>query len=471
MGRCMQTRIFWPVLSVILFLSAGVWIAFSATSERYAAYTAEKYTSEIIKMVEEGKRAVYETVSEPLTREEEREYSKELLQYVKARMKTGELTGKLFVFSSKFKQVYPQATEEETIPEALRQACVDLLIRNNDAESLKETFNIDGSCWHVHVTALSTKQNVRAKYFVALAQMPNMSLMWSYMGKLLAGITAVAVCLAAVLVWLAAGSISRPLKKFCQLVQSSESGKTFQIEETYSLSELETLKKTYNQLEAGIRQSQEAKERFFQNVSHDLRTPLASIIGYAQGIQCGIMKDPPTAAGIIMTESIRMKNLVESILTLTKMDNQELPLHLVEIDLEEFLEERLDALKGMAGECQLRLETEAENLTICTDPELLSRIVQNVISNCIRYAKQQVLVRLESERTWAVIHVEDDGPGFMEEDLPHVFERFYQGRRDGFGIGLSFVWSGMDYLGGRVEIGNLKPPLHGAFYHLYFPVA
>ena len=169
-----------------------------------------------------------------------------------------------------------------------------------------------------------------------------------------------------------------------------------------------------------------------------------------------------------------MKNLVESILTLTRIDNRELKgkcVQLAEIDLAEFLEERLDALRGMAGTLRLDLDIQREDVMIWTDPELLSRIVQNVISNCVRYAEQRVSVRLEMEDAWAVIQVEDDGKGFDEKELPHVFERFYKGEKGAFGIGLSVVWSGMDYLGGRVEIENLEPPLHGAVYRLYFPLS
>lgn len=471
MGRNMRTRIFWPVLAVILFLTAGVWVSFAATSEWYAAYTAKKYTAEMIGTVEEGKAAIYREAQSLQNKENAREYSKELLQYVKSHMKAGEMTGKLFIFNSKLRQTYPQTPKEGTVPDRLKQVCTELLEQNTGVTSLEETLNIDGEYWHIRILALDTEYNVRAKYFVAAAQLPNLSLMWSYMGKLLAGITMAAIVLGAVLVWIAAGSITRPLRRFCQQVQSAGMGKTGQISETYSLSELETLKKAYNQMEARIRQSQASKDRFFQNVSHDLRTPLASIVGYAQGIQRGVMKSPQEAAGIILSESLRMKNLVDSILTLTKIDNRELKLQLVEIDLEEFLEERLDALRGMAGGCRLELEIQMENVTIQTDSQLLNRIIQNVISNCIRYAKETVTVRLNAEDTWAVIYVEDDGNGFNKEDLPHVFERFYQGEKGAFGIGLSVVGSGTAYLGGQVEIGNLKSPLHGAFYRLYFPLS
>ena len=90
MGHNMRTRIFWPVLAVILFLAAGVWISFAATSEWYATYTAEKYTAEMLLMVEQGRTELSREAERLKGREEAREYSKELLQYVKNHVKAGE---------------------------------------------------------------------------------------------------------------------------------------------------------------------------------------------------------------------------------------------------------------------------------------------------------------------------------------------------------------------------------------------
>lgn len=241
------------------------------------------------------------------------------------------------------------------------------------------------------------------------------------------------------------------------------------IEDVYSVRELEMLKNAYNRMESKLRESQREKEFFFQNISHDLRTPLASIIGYAQGIQCGVMTDCHKAAGIILSESMRMMSLTESILTLTKMDCHELKLHMAEIDLEEFLEQRLDALSGMAGGEKLKMEPQGLQLYVRADPDLFGRIVENIISNCIRYGKHEVTVRCERDKELAVILIEDDGTGFCTEEIPRAFERFYQGKGGGFGIGLSVVQAGMEYLGGHVEIGNRKPPEHGAFYRLTLP--
>jgi two-component system, OmpR family, sensor histidine kinase CssS len=221
MGHNMRTRIFWPVLAVILFLAAGVWISFAATSEWYATYTAEKYTAEMLLMVEQGRTELSREAERLKGREEAREYSKELLQYVKNHVKAGETEGKLLVFNSKLRQTYPQTPEEGTVPDQLRQICVSILKENPGIMRLEETLNMDGESWHIRMLALDTEHNIRAKYFVVAAQVPNLSLMWEYMGKLLAGITAVAVGLGAALVWLAAGSITRPLRRFCRQVQSA----------------------------------------------------------------------------------------------------------------------------------------------------------------------------------------------------------------------------------------------------------
>lgn len=469
MGRNMRTRIFWPVLAVILFLVIGVWSSFAVTSKWYASYTAKKNTKEMLRIVEEGRREISGEATKLQEKEMALEYSKELLRYVKSQIKTGTMDGKLLVFNSKMRQVYPKTPEDGEIPDGLQQVCKSILTENTGIRNLEETRNIDGEFWYIRVLSLDTRYHIRAKYFVTAAQFPNLSRMWRYMRTLLIGITVSAIVIGVVLVWFVAGSITRPLKEFCLQVQSAGSEDSGQIKENYSLIELEIMKDAYNKMEMRIRKNQESKKRFFQNVSHDLRTPLSSIIGYAQGIQSGIMKNPQEVAGIILAESIRMRNLVESILTLTKMDNQELKLQILEIDLEEFLEERLEALKGMAGSCSLELDARCENVIIQTDAELLNRIIQNIISNCIRYAKDKVSVQLWKDTDYAVIQIEDDGTGFLEEELSHVFERFYKGKNGNFGIGLAVVKSGIDYLGGRVEIGNMVSPQHGAFYRLYFP--
>lgn len=467
MGKNMRTRIFWPVLAVILFLTAAVWLAFAVTSDWYEENTAKKRTEKIIERFDEVRAEPSEELEILKTENEARQYSAELLEYAKKQAASGKMKGKLLIFNSAKKRVYPTDSDNKAEDRLLR-GCIAMIEENADSLEADEIRDINGISWHLRMLALDTEYNIEAKYFVAASRLPNVSSLWEYMSMLMVGITVASIALGALLVWLAAGSITRPLGDFCRQVRLS-GAECRQIEERYSLSELESLRNAYNGMNRSVCESRENQERFFQNVSHDLRTPLAAIIGYAQGIQQGVMKDPKEAAGIILTESIRMRNMVDSILTLTKIDNKELMLKPIELDMEEFLSERIDALRGMAGDCEIELDIRSEELFIRTDPELLSRILQNVISNCIRYAEHRIMVRLAVEDDRGLIYIEDDGKGFDKEELPHVFERFYKGEYGDYGIGLSIVRAGMEYLGGSVELGNIEAPGHGAFYRLYLP--
>lgn len=120
----------------------------------------------------------------------------------------------------------------------------------------------------------------------------------------------------------------------------------------------------------------------------------------------GIIDDTQKAGEVILAESLRMTGLVESILMLSKMDSRSFPLHITEIQTDELLEQQV-------------------------------RILQNVLSNCIRYARETLSISAREEETLVRIIVEDDGPGIPQAELPYIFDRFYKGSSGQFGIGLS----------------------------------
>ena len=77
-------------------------------------------------------------------------------------------------------------------------------------------------------------------------------------------------------------------------------------------------------------------------------------------------------------------------------------------------------------DCVIHLEA-ARPLMIHTDPELLKRVIQNILSNCLRYAEHEILIRMSTDGNSLILLIQDDGPGFLEKDLPHIFERFIRG--------------------------------------------
>lgn len=470
MGKRIHVRIFLPVLAVIAVLSLAAWSAFYMTSDWYVKYMAGKNVTKLMEAIEKEASIIYGSAEqrEVSTPEEERQYSKSLLQSVKEKVKKGEWEAKLIVLNSKRKQVYP---DDSSMEPDIYKTCIELL-ENGDLTPKKSVdISTESGSGRVRLYEVETETsgNIRAKYFIGYAYAPDMSALLAYTGRLMAVIAAVCLFLAGAGVWMVARSIADPLEELCCQVDEIRSGASSPVRGNYSLLELEKLRDAFNRMEERLRLAEEKNMRFFQNVSHDLRTPLAAITGYAQGIQCGVMKDPEKAAGIILVESLRMTNLVESILTITKMDNHELKLRNVKIELGEFIEEQLEILQGISDHKRLVFERGHREVTVLADPELLTRIFRNIISNCSRYAETKVDIHLELQEKRVIMTIEDDGAGFTEMDLRHIFERFYRGEQGKFGIGLSVVKTGMEYMGGQAEAANREAPLHGAVYRLYFP--
>ena len=324
--------------------------------------------------------------------------------------------------------------------------------------------------WYISMYVFPSSTPVRAKYFVSVVQIPDSSVFWNYTWKLYLAILIASVFLSSFLVWGIARTISVPLRHLCLQIQRINGETDAQIHDSYSLNELESLKRSYNQMEETIRRSEEEKRQFFQNASHDLKTPLASITGYSQGIVSNVIKDHQKAASIILSESLRMTDLVESILSLSKMDSHTFDLHPTDLEVMEFLDECVDIMSTIRKDCVIHLEAERP-LMIHTDPELLKRVIQNILSNCLRYADHEILIRMSTDGNSLILLIQDDGPGFLEKDLPHIFERFYKGNGGKNGIGLSIVWTGIHYLGGSITAGNRAVPEHGAYYQLLFPLS
>lgn len=469
MGKHIHTRIFLLVLLVILSMTIGIGLTFSASSTWYVQSVSDHDASHIISLVEESAKQLSTEDIRHLSAEQARIYSKELLQRTKEAIKTEAINGKLLIFNSKYDLVYPEAFENGEFPDELTEACSQILKRGAPDKSQEEEIHTPHGDWFLKFFVLDTDYSVRGKYFAAAVPIPDLSAFWYYTQKRFWAVLLTATAIASVLVWLISKSISAPLQHLCCQIQLSGHGHGTPISEDYSLTELQSLKNSYNQMEERIQKNEEEKKCFFQNVSHDLKTPLASITGYAQGISCGVIEDSQKAAEIILTESLRMTALVESILSLTKMDNLELQLQLIEIDLVEFTDECLEALGGIHTDASLSLNCDVSDIYIKTDPDLLKRIMQNIISNSLRYARQEITVAVTQDELSVYILIEDDGPGFDEDDLPHIFERFYKGTGGKNGIGLSFVWSAVHYLGGTIKAENRKQPDSGASYILSFP--
>ena len=189
-----------------------------------------------------------------------------------------------------------------------------------------------------------------------------------------------------------------------------------------------------------IEKEAERQQTFFQNASHELKTPLMAIQGYAEGIQAGVM-DTGSAAEVILAESDRMTGLVDELLDISKIDMGRQPLTLSETDIRELLYDGIRAVEPAAAASGITIAPDfpEEPIMVKCDDTQIRRAVTNILTNGLRYARSELRLTCWPDKRNVIIRIQDDGDGIAEGDLPHIFERFYMGKSGKSGIGLALT--------------------------------
>lgn len=214
------------------------------------------------------------------------------------------------------------------------------------------------------------------------------------------------------------------------------------------------------------------QKQFFQNASHELKTPLMSISGYAEGIRDGIFEGESVQKGlnIIMSESGRLKKLVTEMTLLAKLDSEEDIFRPTEVCLKDLLTETIERMNPLLMKRGIQLHTSYDDhlpLTILADREKLLQALLNVVSNAIRYASQDIRIHAGIKNNRVEISVSDDGPGLPEDLLPYLFQRFVKGKDGESGLGLAISRAIIERSGGLVTASNRKEG--GAMIRMGFP--
>lgn len=196
-------------------------------------------------------------------------------------------------------------------------------------------------------------------------------------------------------------------------------------------------------------QAERIRREFTANVSHELKTPLHAISGYAELLSTGMVKpeDMPRFAGNIYTEAQRLILLVEDIIRLSQLDEGAAGMGREQVNLAQLVRETVRSLDSMASEAQVTVATELENVSVNGIEQLLSGVVYNLADNAIKYNHPggTVTIRLRERGEQAILQVADTGVGIPEESRERIFERFYRVDKSrskavgGTGLGLSIV--------------------------------
>jgi len=221
-------------------------------------------------------------------------------------------------------------------------------------------------------------------------------------------------------------------------------------------------------LEAASRSSEAARRRLLSSISHDIRTPLTSIVGYVDAIREGIVdteRERSEYLAVVSAKAAALQTLIDEIFTMSKLDADELPMRPEPLDLAEAAREAVIAVLPEIGKLGLELRTELPDqpCPVLADRLALERIAGNLLRNALQHGKEGLTIGVglaETERTYELV-VWDRGPGIAPDELPQVFERSYRGDKSrgteggGSGLGLAIARSLAGKNGGSLEAASI----------------
>jgi signal transduction histidine kinase len=263
--------------------------------------------------------------------------------------------------------------------------------------------------------------------------------------------------LAALAAFLLARRIARPVDRVAAAARTLASGAHPEPVPMEGATEIATLAGAFNDLAAQLQKAQEAERNFLLSVSHELKTPLTAIRGYAEAVEDGVV-DPRDAAATVAAEARRLERLVRDLLDLARMNRTDFSVQNTEIDLAEVVDDAVRRYEQQAESFGVELHAVAPApAPAIADADRVLQIVSNLVENALRLTPPGGEVRVVAAQP-GVLRVEDTGPGLAEGDAERAFERFYlherygRERQVGTGLGLAIVKELALAMGGDVEV-------------------
>jgi len=262
--------------------------------------------------------------------------------------------------------------------------------------------------------------------------------------------------------------IYKPIKVLKKSMEGYMSEKS-SVEVYKSNDEIEELAIMFKALTDQASRLDTRQKQFFQNSSHELKTPLMSIQGYVEAIKDGIISEDEmdNSLDIIISETQRLKHIVDDVIYLSKIDNLEdefvLKKHSIKPIIENAISVTIPLLQANHLEMVLNCE---EDIELTCDYDKMKRVFINLIGNGSRYAKSKMVINVNVHESHLIIDVIDDGKGFEYGQEDTIFDRFYKGKNGGSGIGLSLTKEIVEKHGGTIKAINHMN--YGAIFKLEF---
>jgi len=258
--------------------------------------------------------------------------------------------------------------------------------------------------------------------------------------------------------------IAKPLKIMVKSARSVAEG-NYQSIPLEGPDEVQQLASALNEMSRKVQQSSQSQREFVANVSHELKTPITSIQGFAQAILDGTVNTKGAikkAGEVILNETSRLHRLVTDLLILARLEAGTADLKKESVTINSLLQNTIEKFTIIAEKLKVKLIDEfGANVSVLGDGDRLSQVFSNLIDNAIKFSPPNgnVEIRTYNEGKFILISIKDSGPGIKEDDKLKIFERFYQvdksrkgGEGRGVGLGLAITKQIMSAHGGEIWV-------------------
>ena len=262
------------------------------------------------------------------------------------------------------------------------------------------------------------------------------------------------------LMWVVTSHIIRPIRRLTEATKKVASGDFNVNVEVKRNDEIGDLTYNFNKMVQEINSIEYLRKDFVSNVSHELKTPLASIQGFTKLLSDDNLskEERKEYIDIIIEETSRLSNISNNMIKLSKFENQEIVTNKKEYRLDEQLRKAIIMFDEKINEKNITITLDAIPVTIKEDADILMEIWLNILSNAIKYTKPngKVDVSLIQEEQFIKVIIKDDGIGIAKDKQNRIFEKFYQvdksHSQEGSGLGLAIVKRIVDLIDGKIEI-------------------
>ncbi len=287
-----------------------------------------------------------------------------------------------------------------------------------------------------------------------------------------------AVVVAVVVAVLLAAHISRPLSQLASASRRVADGH-YAERVPPAPGEFGELAASFNEMAATLGATEQRRLDLMGDVAHELRTPIASVRGYVEGLEAGVFEPGPEAWRILDEQTARLAHLVDDLAVLWRAESRDLRLEPETIDGPTLLADAVERHRPLATERSVNLDLgTVVPAAVRADRTRIGQVLDNLIGNAIRYAPAggHIELGLAAARPSVAISIRDDGPGLTPEQAAHVFERFYRAdpsrsrEAGGSGLGLTITKSLVEAMDGTIAVTS-EGPGRGAMFIVRLPGA